>query len=239
MEGPAAGAPRPRLGPRQVRRGGGARREFRDGPTLLSYGALAGYASGCMRTGPRWPCSGPNWSSLHHARRVLGDLVGRAALVGVSFAPVARGLPRRPCCGSRRPAPLPGPPCSPRPVPSRSPCSARLCRLRWHRPAHLHPGDSVRPARRPPRPGAERSQRGRGRVRGARPSSARLVPGHPARLARGLGLPVLLFAGLYLRYRHQPLPAPAGRPTGRQARLSLSCWLLAGLVAVGSRSNSA
>jgi MFS family permease len=49
-----------------------------------------------------------------------------------------------------------------------------------------------------------------------------------------LGLPALLLAGLYLRYRHQPLPpAPAGRPTGRQARLPLSCWLLAGMVAVG------
>jgi MFS family permease len=49
-----------------------------------------------------------------------------------------------------------------------------------------------------------------------------------------MALPALLLAGLYLRYRHQPLPpAPAGRPAGRQARLSLSCWLLASLVAVG------
>ena len=49
-----------------------------------------------------------------------------------------------------------------------------------------------------------------------------------------LGLPALALAGLYLRYRHQPLPSPpAGRPNQHQARLSLSCWLLAALVAIG------
>jgi MFS family permease len=49
-----------------------------------------------------------------------------------------------------------------------------------------------------------------------------------------LALPVLLLAGLYLRYRHQPLPPPpAPRPAGHQARLSRSCWLLAAMVAVG------
>ena len=45
-------------------------------------------------------------------------------------------------------------------------------------------------------------------------------------------LPVLVLAGLYLRYRRQPLPAaPAGPGHGR-VRLSRQCWLLAGLVAV-------
>jgi MFS family permease len=49
-----------------------------------------------------------------------------------------------------------------------------------------------------------------------------------------LGLPVLVLTALYLRYRHQPLPAaPAERRTGGRARLPLSCWLLATLVAVG------
>jgi cyanate permease len=49
-----------------------------------------------------------------------------------------------------------------------------------------------------------------------------------------LALPALLLAGLYLRYRHQPLPPPpAVRPTGHQTRLSRSCWLLAAMVAVG------
>jgi MFS family permease len=49
-----------------------------------------------------------------------------------------------------------------------------------------------------------------------------------------MALPALLLAGLYLRYRRQPLPAPppAG-PAGDSARLPLAVWLLAGLVAAG------
>jgi hypothetical protein len=50
-----------------------------------------------------------------------------------------------------------------------------------------------------------------------------------------MGVPALVLAGLYLRYRHQPLPAAATEQstTGR-ARLPLSCWLLAALAAVGA-----
>ena len=49
-----------------------------------------------------------------------------------------------------------------------------------------------------------------------------------------MALPALVLAGLYLRYRHQPLPAaPGTRPAGGRVRLPLSCWLLATLVAVG------
>ena len=107
-------------------------------------------------------------------------------------------------------------------------------RLRRHYLAHLHPGDPVRPAPRTPRPRADRSQRRRGRLRGACPAPARPLPGHPASWRAAMGLPVLVLAGLYLRYRHQPLPAaPAARPTGGRARLPLSCWLLATLVAFG------
>ena len=48
-----------------------------------------------------------------------------------------------------------------------------------------------------------------------------------------LGVPVLVLAGLYLRYRHQPLPeAPVSRGHGR-VRLSRACWILAAMVAVG------
>jgi MFS family permease len=61
-----------------------------------------------------------------------------------------------------------------------------------------------------------------------------LLQGTPAGWRAAMSLPVLVFAGLYLRYRHQPLPtAPAARTTGGRARLPLSCWLLATLVAVG------
>jgi MFS family permease len=60
-----------------------------------------------------------------------------------------------------------------------------------------------------------------------------LLQSTPAGWRAAMGLPVLLFAGLYLRYRRQPLPtAPAAGPAGDRARrLSLSCWLLATLVA--------
>ncbi len=51
-----------------------------------------------------------------------------------------------------------------------------------------------------------------------------------------LGLPALLLAGLYLRYRHQPLPvrpadSPADTGTGRREPLSTTCRVLATLVA--------
>ena len=61
-----------------------------------------------------------------------------------------------------------------------------------------------------------------------------LLQGTPASWRAAMGLPALVFAGLYLRYRHQPLPAaPAARLTAGRARLPLSCWLLATLVAAG------
>jgi MFS family permease len=61
-----------------------------------------------------------------------------------------------------------------------------------------------------------------------------LLQGTPASWRAAMGLPALGLAGLYLRYRHQPLPAaPAARLTAGRARLPLSCWLLATLVAAG------
>lgn len=56
----------------------------------------------------------------------------------------------------------------------------------------------------------------------------------PAGWRVAMGLPAVVLAGLYLRYRYQPLPgAPPGRPANGRVRLPLSCWLLAALVAVG------
>jgi MFS family permease len=47
-----------------------------------------------------------------------------------------------------------------------------------------------------------------------------------------MGLPAFVLAGLYLRWRHQPLcAAPEGRRIESGARLPLSCWLLATLAA--------
>jgi MFS family permease len=59
--------------------------------------------------------------------------------------------------------------------------------------------------------------------------------GTPAGWRVVMGLPALLLAGLYLRYRHQPLPeSPDEWHTGGRNRLPLACWLLVGLVAVST-----
>jgi MFS family permease len=56
----------------------------------------------------------------------------------------------------------------------------------------------------------------------------------PAGWRVAMGLPAVVLGGLFLRYRHQPLPAPATGLSGKGwAQLSPSCWLLASLVAVG------
>jgi MFS family permease len=61
-----------------------------------------------------------------------------------------------------------------------------------------------------------------------------LLQDTPAGWRAAMGLPVIVLAWLYLRYRRQPLPeAPARRSRKDRVRLSRSCWLLAGLVAVG------
>ncbi|WP_405102358.1 MFS transporter [Micromonospora sp. NBC_01412] len=57
----------------------------------------------------------------------------------------------------------------------------------------------------------------------------------PAGWRAGMALPALALAALYLVYRRQPLPPPPARPAiGRRGtRLSLACWLLCLLVAIG------
>jgi len=59
-----------------------------------------------------------------------------------------------------------------------------------------------------------------------------LCQGTPATWRPVFGLPVLLLTGMYLRYRHQPLPAAEVRQPGA-GRLPLACWLLCGMTAVG------
>jgi MFS family permease len=59
-----------------------------------------------------------------------------------------------------------------------------------------------------------------------------LLQGTPATWRPVFGLPVILLVGLYLRYRHQPLPEAAARHPGA-GRLPLACWLLAGMTAIG------
>ena len=65
-----------------------------------------------------------------------------------------------------------------------------------------------------------------------------LFQGTPVGWRAVMGVPVLILAGLYLRYRHQQLPdvparAMAGPTANGRVRLSRTCWILAALVAVG------
>ena len=70
---------------------------FRDAPTLLCYGALAGYAYWLYAYGPALALLR---SELHFSYTLLGVYSAiwsaGAALAGVSFAPAARRLPRAP-----------------------------------------------------------------------------------------------------------------------------------------------
>jgi MFS family permease len=62
-----------------------------------------------------------------------------------------------------------------------------------------------------------------------------LLQGTAASWRVAMALPALALAGLYVRYRHEPLArAPAARsPAGGRTRLPSSYWLLAALVAAG------
>lgn len=61
-----------------------------------------------------------------------------------------------------------------------------------------------------------------------------LLQAAPGGWRLAMGLPVLVLAGLYLRYRHEPLPEPpVGRRAGWRPRLPPACWLLVTLVAAG------
>jgi MFS family permease len=61
-----------------------------------------------------------------------------------------------------------------------------------------------------------------------------LLQGTPANWRVAMALPAFVLGGLYLRYRHQPLPAaPTGQRSKGRVRLPPSCWLLAALVAAG------
>jgi predicted MFS family arabinose efflux permease len=69
------------------------------------------------------------------------------------------------------------------------------------------------------------------------PLALGFLAGTPATWGSAMALPAVFFAVLYLVYRQLPLPLPA-RPAGpaaagRTARLPVTCWLLALLVAVG------
>jgi MFS family permease len=209
---------------------------FRDAPTLLCYGALAGYAYWLYAYGPALALLR---SELHFSYTLLGVYSAiwsaGAALAGVSFAPVARRLPRAPLLWS-----------------SMAGATAGIALFTATRTVALTlTGAAITgfagtvlltciQAILSDRHGERRDQAlveanvGAAGCAVLAPLLLGLFQATPLGWRAALALPVLLLAGLYLRYRHQPLPPPPPvRPTGQQARLSRSCWLLAAMVAVG------
>jgi MFS family permease len=210
-------------------------RAFRDAPTLLCYGALAGYSYWLYAYGPALALLR---SELHFSYTLLGVYSALwsagAALAGVSFAPVARRLPRAPLLWS-----------------SMAGAAAGIALFTATRTVALTMTGAVITgfagtvlltciqAILSDRHGERRDQAlveasvGAAGCAVLAPLLLGLFQATPLGWRAALALPVLLLAGLYLRYRHQPLPPPTARPAGHQARLSRSCWLLAAMVAVG------
>jgi MFS family permease len=228
----AEGAPGEDTRTVRVSRGEG----FRDGPTLLCYGALAGYAFWLYAYGPALALLR---AELHFSYTLLGVYSALwsagGVVAGISFAWVARRLSRAAllwwsAAGAAAGAGLF--------------TATRTIALTMSGAAVLGVAGIILltciQAILSDRHGEQRERAlteanvGAAGCAVLAPLLLGLFQATPLGWRAAFGLPALLFAGLYLRYRHQPLPAaPAARPSGRQARLSPSCWLLAAMVAVG------
>ena len=209
--------------------------KFRDAPTLLSYGALAGYAFWLYAYGPALALLR---AELHFSYGVLGVYsalwAAGAALAGVSFAPVARRLPRSALLWSSAAGATAG---------AGVFTAARTVALTMSGAVLLgFAGTTLLTciqAILSDRHGGQRDRAlteanvGAAGCAVLAPVLLGLFQATPLGWRAAFGLPALVLVGLYLRYRRQPLPVPAGQPAGRQASLSLACWLLAALVAIG------
>jgi MFS family permease len=210
--------------------------KFRDAPTLLSYGALAGYAFWLYAYGPALALLR---AELHFSYGVLGVYsalwAAGAALAGMSFAPVARRLPRSALLWSSAAGATAG---------AGLFTAAHTIALTMSGAVLIgFAGTTLLTCIQAILSDRHGEQRDRALTEanvGAAgcavlaPVLLGLFQATPLGWRAAFGLPAVVLVGLYLRYRHQPLPsAPTGPPAGHQARLSLSCWLLAAMVAVG------
>jgi MFS family permease len=223
----------PAPGPRPRGAGGAA---FRDAPTLLCYGALAGFAFWIYAYGPALALL---QAELHFSDTVLGVYsalwAAGAALTGVVFASLARRLPRSVLLWSSAAAATAG---------AGLFTAAHTIALTMSGVVLMGFSGTILliciQAILSDRHG-ERRDRALTEANVGAAACGVLAPlllglgqATPLGWRAALGLPALLFAGLFLRYRREPLPAvPAARPAGRQARLPLPCWLLAAMVAIG------
>jgi len=208
----------------------------RDAPTLLCYGAVAGYAFWLYAFGPALALLRAELGFSYTLLGVYSALwsVG-AALVGMSFAVIARRLRRAALLWCSAAAAIAG---------------AALFAA-THAVALTLLGSVVlgfagttlltcTQAILSDRHGERRDRAlteanvGAAACAVLAPLLLGLLQGTPAGWRAAMGLPVVVLAGLYLRYRRLPLAPPAaGRPDSGRARLPLSCWLLASLVAAG------
>jgi MFS family permease len=206
----------------------------RDAPTLLCYGALAGYAFWLYAFGPALALL---QAELHFSYTVLGVYSALwsagAALVGISFARLARRLHRAALLWSSAVGAAAGAGlfAVARTVPLTLLGTAVLGFAGTTLLTCTQAIMSDRHGERRDRALTEANV-GAAACAVLAPLVLGLLQGTPASWRSALALPALLLAGLYLRYRHQPLPAaPAGRAGA--GRLPLACWVLAALTAIG------
>lgn len=211
---------------------------FRDGPTMLCYGALASFAFWLYAYGPALALLR---AELHFSYTVLGVYSALwsagAALAGLSFAPVARRLPRAPLLWFSAAGMTAG---------AGLFTAARTIAVTLSGAVLLGFAGTIMltcvQAILSDRHGERRDRAlteanvGAAACAVVAPLLLGLFQATPLGWRAALALPALALAGLYLRYRRQPLPAAPALPAaraGRRSGLSRSCWLLAAMVAVG------
>ena len=205
----------------------------RDAPTLLSYAALAGYAFWLYAFGPALALLRAELRFSYTLLGVYSALwAAGAALAGVTFAALARRLPRAALlwCSAAGATVGAGLFAAFHAVAS---AMAGAVVLGFAGTTLLTCTQAILSDRHGERRDRALTEANVGAAACAvlAPLLLGLLQSTPAGWRAAMGLPVLLLAGLYLRFRRQPLPtAPAAGPT-RAGRLSLSCWLLAALVA--------
>jgi MFS family permease len=208
----------------------------RDAPTLLSYGALAGYAFWLYAFGPGLALLR---TELHFSYTVLGVYsalwAAGAALAGMTFAALARRLPRAALLWGSAAGATAGAGLFTA-AHSVAPTMLGAAVLGFAGTTLLTCTQAILSGRH-----GERRDRALTEANVGAAACAVLAPlllglfqDTSAGWRAAMSLPALALAGLCLRYRHLSWPtARTARSAPGRAGLSLSCWLLATLVAAG------
>jgi MFS family permease len=209
----------------------------RDKATLLSYAAIAGFAFWLYAFGPALALLR---AELHFSYAVLGAysalLAAGAALSGVTFVPLTRRLPAAALlwCSAAGATLGEGMFAVFRGV---APTMLGAAVFGFAGTTLLTGAQAILSGRHGERRDRALTEANVGAAACAvvAPLLLGLLQSTPVGWRAAMGLPVLLLAGLYLRYRRLPLlgSTPASGATEGRARLPLSCWLLAAMVAVG------